>query len=429
MLRIIKANEISGFLKKLERRGDPDSAVETAVRAIIDDVRENGDEAVKRYTQKFDCEKPMYYHVPDDEIEEAYDHVDAEFRDALEKCAANITEFHERQKREGFAVTDEFGVIVGQRVRPLAKVGIYVPGGTAAYPSSLLMNAIPAKIAGVKEIIAVTPPCKDGSPNPDILAAAKICDVNKVFMCGGAQAIAALAYGTAEIPKVDKITGPGNVFVTMAKKLLYGVIDIDMVAGPSEILIIADRHANAAFIAADLLSQAEHDVLASAILVTNCEKTAEYVNRELERQTEKLPRGDIIRRSLADYGAAIIAEDMDAAVGIAELIAPEHCEVFAEDPLRFIGKINNVGSLFLGEYSPEPLGDYYAGPNHVLPTNGTARFFSPLGVDSFVKRSSYICYTKAALEEAADVVTAVAEREGLTAHANAVRVRFGGSNV
>jgi len=425
LLKIINENEINGFLEKLAKRGDPDSAVEMTVRAIIDDVRQNGDEAVKHYTVKFDCPDPKYYRVPNEVISEAYNNTDKGFLDALRKCAANITAFHERQKREGFAVTEENGVIIGQRVRPLSRVGIYVPGGTAAYPSSLLMNAIPAKIAGVKEVIVATPPRKDGSPNSDILAAAKLCGVNAVYLCGGAQAVAALAYGTGEIPKADKITGPGNVFVTMAKRLLYGVIDIDMVAGPSEVLIIADKSANPAYIAADLLSQAEHDVLASAVLITDCAETAEKVNAELTRQIASLPRKAFVEKSLADYGAAIVVSDTDRAVETANLIAPEHCEVLAANPLEYIGKLDNVGSLFLGEYSPEPLGDYFAGPNHVLPTNGTARFFSPLGVDSFVKRSSYIYYTENALRQASDVITAVADREGLSAHANAIRIRNG----
>jgi len=428
MLKIINERDTGAFLSKLKSRGD-NSAVESVVRDITDDVKKNGDEAVKRYTAKLDCESPKYYRVPDEVIENAYNEADKEFINALTKCSGNISKFHERQKREGFAVTEENGVITGQRVRPIERAGIYVPGGTAAYPSSLLMNAIPAKIAGVKEIIAVTPPCKDGCPNSDILAAARLCGVSKIFLCGGAQAVAALAYGTEEIPKVDKITGPGNVYVTAAKKLLYGVADIDMVAGPSEILIIADKSANPAYIAADLLSQAEHDEKASAVLVTDCAELAEKVCAELSKQILKLPRKAFTELSLSDYGAAIIVPDMARAVEIAEIIAPEHCEVLAENPLEYIGKINNVGSLFLGEYSPEPLGDYYAGPNHVLPTNFTARFFSPLGVDSFLKRSSYIYYTKDALNQAADIIVTVAEREGLTAHANAVKIRRDDKNV
>ena len=349
---------------------------------------------------------------------------DPAFVEALLNAIENITDFHQRQKSQSFVNAKADGCIMGQKVRGLDKVGLYVPGGTAAYPSSVLMNAVPAKIAGVKEIIMVTPPLKDGTPNKDILVAAGLCGVDRVFMSGGAQAIAALAYGTEEIPKVDKIVGPGNIYVATAKKLLYGVVDIDMVAGPSEILVMADETAKPKFVAADLMSQAEHDRLASAILVTTSEKLADETIAEIERQMEYLERKDIIRYSLENYGAMIICNTKDEAVEMANRCAPEHLEVLFENPLEYVGRLDNAGSVFLGQYASEPLGDYYAGPNHVLPTSGTARFFSPLGVNSFEKRSSFIYYTEDALRKAKDDIVLVAEKEGLTAHANAIKVRF-----
>jgi len=413
------------FLKEVEKRSSEiNNDVEKTVKAIIADVKENGDKAVQEYTKKFDCENVQYYRVPDEVINDALTEADKEFVDAMLNCVENITKFHERQKQNGYMMTDDRGVILGRRVRGLDKVGLYVPGGTAAYPSSVLMNAIPAKIAGVGEIIMVTPPLKDGTPNKDILVAAALCGVDKIFMCGGAQAVAALAYGTEEIPKVSKIVGPGNIFVATAKKLLYGTVDIDMIAGPSEILIVADDTANPKYLAADLMSQAEHDKLASSILITTSERVAKETAEELERQVKTLSREEIIRYSLENYGKIIIAKSMEQACEIADSLAPEHLEVVAENPLEYIGKLDNVGSLFLGQYSPEPLGDYYAGPNHVLPTSGTARFFSPLSVDSFIKKSSYIYYTEQALREAKDDIILVAEREQLTAHANAIKVRF-----
>ena len=387
------------FLKDLKKRsGETNKAVTETVSAIIEDVKENGDEAVKKYTLKFDGNLPEYYEVPRD--------------------------FHNRQREQGFINAKENGVILGQRIRGLERVGLYVPGGTAAYPSSVLMNAIPAKIAGVKEIIMVTPPLKDGTPNKDILVAAAICGVDRIFMSGGAQAIAALAYGTEEIPKCDKIVGPGNIFVATAKKLLYGIVDIDMIAGPSEILVMADKTADPKFVAADLMSQAEHDKLASAILVTTCEELADKTLAEIERQKAYLSREEIISKSLEDYGAMIICDSRAKAAELANAIAPEHLEVLMENPFELLGSLDNAGSIFLGNYASEPLGDYYAGPNHVLPTSGTARFFSPLGVASFTKRSSYIYYTEEALREAKDDIVLIAEREGLTAHANAIKVRF-----
>lgn len=413
------------FLKEVEKRSsETNEKVEATVREIIANVRTNGDKAVKEYTAKFDCPDCEYYEVPQEVINDALTEADPKLVDALLNCVEKITAFHQKQKQNGYMMTGEDGTILGQRVRGLDRVGLYVPGGTAAYPSSVLMNAIPAKIAGVKEVIMVTPPLKDGTPNKDILLAANICGVDRIFMCGGAQAVAALAYGTEQIPKVSKIVGPGNIFVATAKKILYGVVDIDMIAGPSEILVVADDTANPKYIAADLMSQAEHDKLASAILVTTSENLADNVIKEIDRQSAYLSRKEIIDYSLDNYGAVIIANDMMQACDIANRLAPEHMEIVAENPLEYIGKIDNVGSLFLGQYAPEPLGDYYAGPNHVLPTSGTARFFSPLSVDSFIKKSSYIYYTQQALNEAADDIITVAEREKLTAHANSIKVRI-----
>ncbi len=428
MIKIIKADgSEKRFLTDVEKRaGEVNNEVEKTVKEIIENVRANGDKAVKEYTARFDCPNAQYYRVPDEAIQDALTEANEkspDFVNAMLNAVENITAFHTRQKREGFCVTEENGVIMGQRVRGLDKVGLYVPGGTAAYPSSVLMNAIPAKIAGVKEIIMVTPPLKDGTANKDILVAAALCGVDKIYLAGGAQAIAALAYGTEEIPRVSKIVGPGNIFVATAKRLVYGKVDIDMVAGPSEILVISDETADPKYLAADLMSQAEHDKLASAIMLTTSMEIAEKTQAEIERQKETLSRKDIIDASLDNFGGIIVCDTMDYAIEIANKIAPEHCEVVAKAPLEFIGKIDNVGSLFLGQYSPEPLGDYYAGPNHVLPTSGTARFFSPLGVDSFIKRSSYICYTKDALIDAADDIILIAEREQLTAHANSIRVR------
>lgn len=413
------------FLKEVEKRSsETNEKVEATVREIIANVRSGGDKAVKEYTAKFDCPDCEYYEVPQEVINDALTEADPKLVDALLNCVEKITAFHQKQKQNGYMMTGEDGTILGQRVRGLDRVGLYVPGGTAAYPSSVLMNAIPAKIAGVKEVIMVTPPLKDGTPNKDILLAANICGVDRIFMCGGAQAVAALAYGTKQIPKVSKIVGPGNIFVATAKKILYGVVDIDMIAGPSEILVVADDTANPKYIAADLMSQAEHDKLASAILVTTSENLADNVIKEIDRQSAYLSRKEIIDYSLDNYGAVIIANDMMQACDIANRLAPEHMEIVAENPLEYIGKIDNVGSLFLGQYAPEPLGDYYAGPNHVLPTSGTARFFSPLSVDSFIKKSSYIYYTQQALNEAADDIITVAEREKLTAHANSIKVRI-----
>ncbi len=426
-IRKIQADGISEkeLLASLKARSTAvDKQVTEVVTQIIEDVRVNGDKAVRAYTEKFDGKLPPYIEVPREEINEALTNADSDFVNALLNAMENISDFHNRQKQQGFVNTLPNGVMVGQRVRGLSRVGLYVPGGTAAYPSSVLMNAVPAKIAGVKEIIMVTPPTKEGKANPDILVAAAICGVDRVFLLGGAQAVAALAYGTETIPKVDKIVGPGNIFVATAKKLLFGTVDIDMIAGPSEILVLADHTAEPAYVAADLMSQAEHDRLASAILVTTDRALADKVVEELERQSKTLSRSEIIRESLENYGAIIVCDSTEEAVALANEIAPEHLEVCMENPMEYLGKLDNAGSIFLGQYAPEPLGDYYAGPNHVLPTSGTARFFSPLSVDSFVKKMGYIYYTREALSEAKEDIVTIAEREQLTAHANSIKIRF-----
>lgn len=426
MLQIIEVNQSNevDYIKKLKsRQEEVNSDVTKAVTKIIEDVRLNGDEAIKKYTLKFDGEVPDCIEVSRDEINDAMSEADDDYVMALLNAMENIVEFHNRQKTQSFIDTKENGVILGQKVRGLNRVGIYVPGGTASYPSSVLMNAVPAKIAGVKEVIMVTPPMKNGKANPDILVAAGIVGVDRVFLLGGAQAIAGLSFGTETIPKVDKIVGPGNIYVATAKKLLYGQVDIDMIAGPSEILILADENANPAYIAADLMSQAEHDVLASSILVTTSKKVATKVNAEIERQIKTLSRAEIIEKSLKDFGACFCCDSIEAAIELSNELAPEHLEVMLDNPIQYLGKLDNAGSIFLGEYSPEPLGDYFAGPNHVLPTSGTARFFSPLSVDSFVKRSSFIYYTKEELLNAHDDIVTIAEREALTAHANSIKIR------
>lgn len=427
MIRIAKADGVSEreLINQLKARsGEIDRKVTSAVTDILNNVKQNGDDAVREYTLKFDGHMPSKFEISREEIDSSPDKCDRDFILALYKAADNIRDFHARQKQQSWLEPKENGVILGQRIRGLKRVGVYVPGGTAAYPSSVLMNVIPAKIAGVKEIIMVTPPQKDGTANPDILAAAKIAGVDRVFLMGGAQAVAALAYGTQSVPKVDKIVGPGNIFVATAKKLLYGTVDIDMIAGPSEILIVADKSANPKFLAADLMSQAEHDKMASAILLTTSEETANETAKELSRQMQALERRDIIEQSLDDFGAIIVCKDISEAVDFANELAPEHLELAVENPMEYIGRVDNAGSVFLGHYSPEPLGDYFAGPNHVLPTSGTARFFSPLSVDSFIKKSSFIYYTESALFKAKDDIIKLAETEGLTAHANSIKVRF-----
>lgn len=391
MIRIAKADGVSEreLINQLKARsGEIDRKVTSAVTDILNNVKQNGDDAVREYTLKFDGHMPSKFEISREEIDSSPDKCDRDFILALYKAADNIRDFHARQKQQSWLEPKQNGVILGQRIRGLKRVGVYVPGGTAAYPSSVLMNVIPAKIAGVKEIVMVTPPQKDGTANPDILAAAKIAGVDRVFLMGGAQAVAALAYGTQSVPKVDKIVGPGNIFVATAKKLLYGTVDIDMIAGPSEILIVADKSANPKFLAADLMSQAEHDKMASAILLTTSEETANETAKELSRQMQTLERRDIIEQSLNDFGAIIVCKDISEAVDFANELAPEHLELAVENPMEYIGRVDNAGSVFLGHYSPEPLGDYFAGPNHVLPTSGTARFFSPLSVDSFIKNQA-----------------------------------------
>ncbi len=426
-MKIVKANgSETEFLKEMQNRSlSIDAEISAKVQVIIDRVQNEGDKAVKEYTLTFDKVALDSFEVTKDEIKAAYDACDKDLIASLEKCANNIRKFHELQKQKTWQMERTDGILLGQRVRGLHRVGLYVPGGTAAYPSSVLMNAIPAKVAGVKELIMVTPPGGEKGINPAILSAAYIAGVDKIYRVGGAQAVAALAFGTESIPKVDKIVGPGNIFVATAKKLVYGKVDIDMIAGPSEVLILADGNANAKYVAADLMSQAEHDVLASSILVTTSESLANEVINELKIQSETLSRRDIINKSLEDFGAIIITDTIDAAIDIANAVAPEHLEVLFENPESYIDRIDNAGSVFLGEFSPEPLGDYFAGPNHVLPTSGTARFFSPLGVDTFTKKSSFIKYTEKALYEARKDIIRVAETEGLTAHANSVKVRFG----
>lgn len=426
MIRKIKADGVQEveFLAKLgERSRNTNKDVTETVSKIINNVMMNGDKAVREYTVKFDGKAPDAFEVPKEELTALTANCDPEFIATLKKAADNIRNFHERQKQQSWLTTKDNGVIMGQRIRGLKRVGLYVPGGTAAYPSSVLMNAIPAKIAGVSELIMVTPPGKDGKPNPDIMAAAAIAGVDRVFLMGGAQAVAALAYGTESVPKVDKIVGPGNIFVATAKKLLYGTVDIDMIAGPSEILVLADESANPKFLAADLMSQAEHDKLASAILITTSDKLAEDTTKEIYRQVEELSRKDIIEYSLDNYGVIIVCDTMERAIELANELAPEHLEVCCENPMEYVGKLDNAGSVFLGNYSPEPLGDYFAGPNHVLPTSGTARFFSPLSVDTFVKKSSFIYYTEDALQNDSDDIIRFANTEGLTAHANSIIVR------
>lgn len=426
-MKITKANGKAEYalIENLKKRaGETDEKIVEIVTTILNEVKKNGDDAVREYTVRFDGGLPKKSVIEKDELQSYLDKVDDDFKNAIVNAKNNIYDFHLRQAQQSWMTTKDSGVIMGQRIRGLHRVGIYVPGGTAAYPSSVLMNAIPAKIAGVKEIIMVTPPGKDGNPNPNIMAAAAVAGVDKVFLVGGAQAVAALAYGTEKIPKVDKIVGPGNIFVATAKKLLYGIVDIDMVAGPSEILIVADKTADPAFLAADLMSQAEHDKMASAILLTTSLELAKATLHEIDKQLKYLERQVIIEESLENYGEIIVCEDLTQAIDFANELAPEHLELCVAEPLKYIGKVDNAGSVFLGNWSPEPLGDYYAGPNHVLPTSGTAKFFSPLSVDSFIKKSSFIYYTPDEFRKAKDDIIKLADTEGLTAHANSIKVRF-----
>lgn len=396
---------------------------EDTVKKIVSDISDRGDAALFEYSEKFDGVRIDPLEVSDAEIEEAFANVDPSLRETIEEAKANIEAYHRLQLREGFRMEKSGGIVLGQKITPVEKVGIYVPGGTASYPSTVLMNAIPAKIAGVSEIIMVTP-TKTGKIKPEILVAAKLCGVTRIFKCGGAQAVAALAYGTESIPRVDKIVGPGNIFVALAKKQVFGVVDIDMIAGPSEILVVADEKAEADHVAADLLSQAEHDKLASAVLVTNSRSLADRVSAELERQIPMLSRADIARTSVDTNGKIIVVESVDRAIEIANLIAPEHLELYLDDPFTYLDKVKNAGSVFLGKYSPEPLGDYFAGPNHTLPTGGSARFSSALSVDDFVKKTQYIYYPEAELEKVSGKIAGFARAEGLGAHAAAVEIRF-----
>jgi histidinol dehydrogenase len=422
MISIYKYNEISK--EDIFARTESKYNVEQIVADIIANVRQNKDAAVLEYCERFDGVKLESLEVSKQEIEEALELVDKEFIEILKKAKENIYAFHSRQVRNSFLINDNDGVIIGQKVIPIEKVGLYVPGGTAAYPSSVLMNGIPAKIAGCPEIVMVTPPMKDGKVNPHILAAAYVAGVDRIFKVGGAQAVAALAYGTQTIPCVDKIVGPGNAFVAEAKKQVFGKVSIDMIAGPSEILVIADGTCNAKYVAADLLSQAEHDRMASAVLVTDCEELAVKVSEELERQIPLLAREEIARTSIDNNGKIIITESIDEAVEVANSIAPEHLEICVDEPFMYLDKIKNAGSIFMGKYCPEALGDYMAGPNHTLPTSGTARFSSPLSVDDFVKKTQFSYFTKDALGKVCRDVEYFANKEGLGAHAKSAVIRF-----
>ena len=422
MIKIYKWGEVSP--EEIFARVNPTASVEGVVAEIIANVIKNKDDALYAYAEKFDKVKLASLEVTKDEIETAYEKADKNFVSILEEAAENIRIFHSKQVRDGFRIERPDGVVIGQKVTPLDRVGLYVPGGTAAYPSTVLMDAIPAKIAGCKEIVMVTPPAKDGSVNPDILTAAKVAGVTRIFKVGGAQAVAALAYGTESVPKVDKIVGPGNAFVAEAKKQVFGKVDIDMIAGPSEILVVADNTNNPADIAADLLSQAEHDKMASAVLVTDDEAFANAVSKELERQIPLLPRKEIARTSIDNNGKIIVADDLATVIDIANEIAPEHLELCVDEPFAYLDKIRHAGSIFLGKYCPEALGDYFAGPNHTLPTSGTAKFSSPLSVDDFVKKSQYSYYTKEALEKVADKIATFANKEGLQAHGKSATIRF-----
>lgn len=426
MIKVVQGDRqtCQSFVEDLKSRvGQTSPEIEASVRDIIEAVRTGGDQAVKEFSKRFDGWTPETLELSKEALEQAVAQCDPAFIGSLKKAAANIREFHQRQKQQSRIDPMPNGIITGQRVRGLHRVGVYVPGGTAGYPSSVLMNVIPAQVAQVGEIVMATPPGRTGKPDPNILAAAYIAGVDRVFLMGGAQAVAALALGTESVPKVDKIVGPGNIFVATAKKQLYGVVDIDMIAGPSEILIVADETANPRYLAADLMSQAEHDPMASAILITNSRPVAEGTVEELTRQMATLSRREIIQQSLDRFGGVIICENLDEAVDFANELAPEHLEVCVQNPFEYIGRLDNAGSVFLGNYSPEPLGDHFAGANHVLPTGGTARFFSPLSVDDFIKKSSFIYYPKAELQKAAPDIIRLAETEELTAHANSIRVR------
>lgn len=428
-MRIVELNDKTrnNLLENLLKRS-PNSygQFEQTVNEIIRQVREKKDEALFSYTRQFDkCEITKdTIRVTDEEIKEAYEKVDAALVEVMKKSAANITRFHEKQLHNSWIVPESNGTILGQKITPIEISGVYVPGGKAAYPSSVLMNVLPAKVAGVSRIIMTTPPGADGKVNPGTLVAADIAGVNEIYKAGGAQAIAAMAFGTESIPRVDKITGPGNIFVALAKKACFGYVSIDSIAGPSEILVLADETANPRYVAADLLSQAEHDEMASAILITTSKELAEQVSGQVEQFTKELSRKAIIEKSLENYGYILVAQSMDEAIDAANEIASEHLEILTRNPYETMTKIKNAGAIFLGEYSSEPLGDYFAGPNHILPTNGTARFFSPLNVDDFLKKTSIISYSRDALCKVHKDIELFAEKEGLTAHANSIKVRF-----
>lgn len=427
MIRIYEMGTIRD--EEIFKRDAPEALVVEPVAEIIRQVRLNRDQALREYSRRFDHVELEELSVSEEEVKEALEAVEPEFLDILREAAANIEAYHKNQLRQSFVVSDREGVILGQKILPLERVGIYVPGGTAAYPSSVLMNAVPAKIAGVGEIIMVTPPGAGGKVNPHILAAAAIAGVTKIFKVGGAQAIAALAYGTESIPRVDKIVGPGNAYVAEAKKQVFGQVNIDMVAGPSEILVLADGNSNPAFVAADLLSQAEHDRMASAVLVTDSHSLAVSVQAEIEKQLSGLSREDIARESIDRNGKIILVQNLKEGVEAANRIAPEHLEICTDNPFDYLGEIKNAGSVFLGRYNPEPMGDYFAGPNHTLPTSGTARFYSPLSVDDFVKKMQFSYYTREALLKDYKKVSYFAQREGLTAHARAAEIRFDSEDV
>jgi len=418
-----KQNVMNDLLK---RSPNNYSQYESTVNEIIENVKANKDKAVLEYTKKFDKFELTAENikVTREEIDEAYTKMDDKLVEVIRKAAENIKVFHMKQLRNSWFDANEDGTILGMKITPIEKAGVYVPGGKAAYPSSVLMNVIPAKVAGVKEIIMTTPPGADGKVNPGTLVAADIAGVDTIYKVGGAQAIAALAYGTESIPKVDKITGPGNIFVALAKKAVYGYVSIDSIAGPSEILVLADETANPRYVAADMLSQAEHDELASAILITTSKELAEKVSEEVDKFTAELSRTEIIQKSLDNYGYILLAESMEQAIETTNEIASEHLEILTKNPFDVMTKIRNAGAIFLGEYSSEPLGDYFAGPNHILPTNGTAKFFSPVNVDDFIKKSSIISYSREALEKLHKDIELFAESEGLTAHANSIKVRF-----
>ncbi|MGL4850759.1 MAG: histidinol dehydrogenase [Clostridium sp.] len=412
-------------LELLQSRKDSDDLEKlNIVKNILNDIKENGDKALLEYTKRFDKVELLEIEVKKSEIEAAYKEVSEEFLLAMKEAKKNIEEYHKLQKKEGYILERKNGVFLGQRVMPLERVGVYVPGGTASYPSSVLMNIIPAKVAGVKEIYMITPPTKEGGINPYIAVAGDLAGATKIYKIGGAQGIGALAFGTEKVKKVHKIVGPGNTYVALAKKEVFGEVDIDMIAGPSEILVIGGEKSNPKYIAADLMSQAEHDVLASSVLITTSKKLSERVVEEIERQLEGLSRKEIIRESLKNYGKIILCETIDECFELSNYVAPEHLEILLENPMEYLDKAQNAGSVFLGEYSPEPVGDYFGGTNHVLPTSGTARFFSPLSVDSFIKKSSFLYYTKEALLEDGEKIITIANKEGLDAHANSVKVRL-----